>query len=99
MIYGKALMIGQGFSQEYETEADNVGWDYLVKANIDPRGMIEMFRKLNAYETHRKALKLPQAFRSHPALEKRIRRLEAKWRKLPRKSGFLELGRRENTSQ
>jgi predicted Zn-dependent protease len=32
---GAALMIGAGFSQEYETEADDVGWDYLVKANID----------------------------------------------------------------
>jgi hypothetical protein len=33
----------------------------------------------------------PQAFDSHPALDKRLKRLEAKWKKLPRKTGFLQL--------
>ena len=32
----------------------------------------------------------PQAFSSHPATDKRIRRLEAKWEKLKDKSGFIE---------
>src|SRR6185437_9156884 len=36
---GSGLMIYQGFSQEYETEADDVGWKYLVAAKIDPQGM------------------------------------------------------------
>jgi predicted Zn-dependent protease len=85
-----ALMIGQGFSQEYETEADDVGWNYLLKANVNPHGMIDLFRKLNAYQNNRKVLNIPQAFRSHPALEKRIRTLEAKWKKLPRKTGFID---------
>jgi len=91
-----ALMIGQGFSQEYEKEADDAGWDYLVKANIDPRGMAAMFRKFQAYESARHALKVPEAFDSHPALEKRVKRLEAKWKRLPRKTGFIEFqqGRR-----
>jgi Zn-dependent protease with chaperone function len=31
----------------------------------------------------------PQAFSSHPATEKRIRRLNAKWDKLKDKSGFI----------
>ena len=94
-----ALMVGQGFSQEYETEADNVGWEFLVKANIDPRGMAWMFRKLNAYEMHQRVMKLPQAFSSHPALEKRIARLEAKWQHLPRKSGFLQLSPNQKPMQ
>jgi predicted Zn-dependent protease len=47
---GSALLVAQSFSQEYEKEADDVGWDYMVKANIDPRGMIDVFRKLQAYE-------------------------------------------------
>ncbi len=91
-----ALVVGQGFSQEYEKEADDLGWDYLVKANIDPRGMAAMFRKFQAYESARHALKVPEAFNSHPALEKRLARLETKWKKLPRKSGFIEFeqGRR-----
>src|SRR5439155_11851858 len=47
---GSGLMVRQGFSQEYESEADRVGWQYLVAAKIDPRGMISMFRKFKAEE-------------------------------------------------
>lgn len=43
---GSALLVAQSFSQEYEKEADDAGWQYLVKARIDPRGMLEIFRKL-----------------------------------------------------
>lgn len=69
---------------------------YLVAANLDPRGMTDMFLKLKAHDAKKKfRLDVPQAFSSHPALEKRIARLEAKWKKLPRKSGFIELGKNE----
>lgn len=89
---GSELILTQGFSQEFETEADEVGWNYLVKANIDPSGMIGMFKKFKAEEAKEKtAGALPQAFQSHPALDKRIARLEAKWKKLPRQNGFLKL--------
>jgi Zn-dependent protease with chaperone function len=90
---GSGVMVYQGFSQEYEKEADDVGWSYLVAANIDPRGMISMFRKLKVLEAEedRVAALLPQAFRSHPALDKRIARLETKWTKLPRKTEFIQL--------
>lgn len=89
---GSALLVTQSFSQEFEKEADDAGWRYLVAANIDPRGMTEMFRKLKAYEAKQKHVALvPQAFSSHPELEKRISRLEAKWRKLSHRSGFVEL--------
>ena len=89
---GSEFMLTQGFSQEYETEADEVGWNYLVKANLDPRGMTGIFKKFKAEEAKEKHFsKLPQAFQSHPALDKRIARLEAKWKKLPHPSGFLEL--------
>jgi len=89
---GSGFMVVQGFSQEYEFEADKVGWNYLMAANIDPRGMISIFRKFKADEVKGKsASELPQAFQGHPALDKRIARLEAKWNQLPRKSGFLEL--------
>jgi predicted Zn-dependent protease len=87
-------MIFEGFSQEYETEADVTGWSYLVAANIDPRGMIRALQKLEASEGAGVAAlhkAVPQAFQSHPATEERIARLEGKWKKLARKSGFLEL--------
>ena len=89
---GSTMIVLQGFSQEYETEADELGWKYLVDANIDPRGAIEAFRKLKADEDRilGKSQRMPQAFQSHPNLDKRIARLEKKWNKLPRKTGFLE---------
>jgi predicted Zn-dependent protease len=89
---GSALLVRQSFSQEYEKEADDAGWQYLVNANINPRAMIDLFRKLETDEAKNKGADwFPQAFNSHPELAKRISRLEAKWKKLPRKSGFLEL--------
>jgi Zn-dependent protease with chaperone function len=92
MTGGSALLVHQSFSQEYEKEADDVGWKYLVAANIDPRGMIDMFRKLKALEATEKHVRLlPKAFESHPDLDKRIARLETKWKRMPRKSGFLDL--------
>ncbi len=89
---GSGLLVTQGFSQDYELEADDFGWKYLVTANIDPHGMIDMFKKLKAFDAQSKVGNLlPQAFSSHPALDKRIARLERRWQKLPHQSGFLPL--------
>jgi predicted Zn-dependent protease len=63
-----------------------------VQANVDPRGMIGIFKKFKAEEAKQKLRdKLPQAFQSHPALDKRIARLESKWKRLSHQSGFVEL--------
>jgi len=60
---GSQLLIKQSFSQEYELEADSTGWDYLVKAHIDPRGSIELLRKFKAEEDRYKDLDImPQTF-------------------------------------
>ena len=68
------------------TWAGNCCW-----AHIDPRGLPDMLKKLNAEEARMKHVRLaPQAFSSHPATDKRIRRLEAKWQRLKDKSGFIE---------
>jgi Zn-dependent protease with chaperone function len=83
------VLIYESFSRNFEREADATGWDYLVKANVDPRGMIEMLKKLK--QDVGDAPKSLQAFNSHPALDDRIRWLEEKWEKLPEKSGFLVL--------
>jgi predicted Zn-dependent protease len=91
---GSALVIMQGFSQEYETEADDKGWQYLVKAHIDPRGMISTFHKfevMEAAKTGHARDDVPQAFQSHPALEKRIARLESKEKRLKRNADFQTL--------
>ena len=86
------LLIRQSFSQEYELEADDVGWQSLVNAHIDPRGLANMLRKLEM-EQQRMHLSGGQvnAFSSHPATAKRLQRLDAKWSKLKDKSSFVQL--------
>jgi beta-barrel assembly-enhancing protease len=87
-----ALLVSQSFSQEYEKEADDFGWNYLVAANIDPRGSIEMLRKMKGIDaTFKDQQVMAKAFSSHPDLDKRIARLEKKWKRLPRKSSFIDL--------
>ena len=88
---GSGMLIIQGFSQEYELEADDVGWNTLVSAHIDPRGLTEMLRKLELAERN-----LPKdeleigALSDHPDTLKRIHRLDVKWQKLKDKSRFEE---------
>ena len=90
---GSQLLVSQSFSQEYELEADDVGWQYLVAARIDPRGLSDMLKKLKADQERMMFSHVaPQAFSSHPATDKRLRRLDAKWQKLKDKSGFIDYG-------
>jgi hypothetical protein len=90
-------MVYQGFSQDYETEADDTGWNYLVAANIDPRGMIRAFQKLEAYRKSKVGLRPSRrkALQGHPATEKRIARLENKWTKARAQIRFSYPGARE----
>jgi beta-barrel assembly-enhancing protease len=82
-----ALLVNESFSQEYELEADEQGWNYLVTARIDPSGMIRILQKLEREEETTSARSsLSQAFSTHPAMKKRIQRLESKARQLPRKA-------------
>ena len=84
------LLVRQSFSQEYELEADDVGWKYLVAARIDPRGLADMLKKLQAAQDRMGFGHFSLgAFSSHPATVKRIQRLDAKWNKLKDKSGFI----------
>lgn len=91
LAYPSELLAYESFSQEYEREADSVGWNYLVAAGINPHGMIDMFRKLKAQMGNVKGKGEHPAFDSHPALEKRIVWLEARWEKLLNKTGFIQL--------
>ncbi|TAL06392.1 MAG: M48 family metallopeptidase [Verrucomicrobia bacterium] len=88
-----AMLVEQNFSQDYETEADDVGWNYLVKANVNPHGMISMFEKFKAFEAKEEDEEdsHSKAFSSHPTTPKRINRLEKKWKKLKPQGGFVEL--------
>lgn len=91
LAYPTEMLAYESFSQEYEREADSVGWNYLVAAKINPHGMIDMFQKLKASEDKAMGGHDLPAFDSHPALDKRIGWLNARWDKIPDKTGFIEL--------
>ena len=93
---GSQFLVRQTYSQAYENEADDVGWQYLVNANIDPRGMINALRALKAEEEKLRLNKSKLGgLSSHPPTAQRIQRLEAKWKKLKRKTGFIQFDQTE----
>jgi Zn-dependent protease with chaperone function len=72
-----ATFLGQQrFSRKFETEADDIGLEYLVKARINPSGMISFFERLNEIEKH--SLKPPAFMLSHPPTPERIADLQAR---------------------
>ena len=92
---GSEALLRQKFSRDTEREADDVGWDALVSANIDPRGMIEFFRTMQAEIAKNPAAAAADGglsfLSTHPATAERIERLQSKWNALPRKTGFTPL--------
>ena len=92
---GSETLLRQKFSRDTEREADDAGWEILVSANIDPRGMIEFFGTMRAEIAKNPAAAAADGglsfLSTHPATAERIQRLEAKWNALPRKTGFTPL--------
>ena len=81
------LLINQSYSRDFEREADSVGHNLLVNANIDPRGLASFFEKIRAREklvfngvedeNNRDAVINSTALlRSHPATGERIKNLQ-----------------------
>jgi len=89
---GSQLLLQQNFSRELEREADQIAWQYLVAASIDPRGLAEFLRKCrDAMPAAQVTGRLNRLLSSHPPTEERIRHLASLWQAAPRKSGFVEL--------
>lgn len=71
---GSGLMLSQTFSREFEREADDLAWDYLVESNVDPRGLSEFLARIREPAHFH-----PGVFASHPPTEERIEHLEERW--------------------
>lgn len=83
-----AFLLDRKFTRDFEREADHVGWDYLVRARIDPAGMVSFFEKMER-EEKKQLEKLPvgggvaralEIVGTHPATRERIARLAEKLR-------------------
>lgn len=52
LFSGSGLLLSRSFSRDMESEADKVGFSYLLKANINPIGMLHFFQRiLRRYQT------------------------------------------------
>ncbi len=83
LVNNSAFLLRMSFSREHESEADEVGMDFLVKAGVDPRGMVRFFQRLKEIEEEMREesvtdLEVPglELLSTHPATEQRIADLE-----------------------
>ncbi|MEP7353835.1 MAG: M48 family metallopeptidase [Acidobacteriota bacterium] len=59
------------FSRRYESEADNLGLQYMYKTGYDPVAFVDFFEKIQAMEK-KKAGSISKYFSTHPMTESRI---------------------------
>jgi len=59
------------YSRSFEKEADRIGMQFLVNANIDPKGMPLFFHRLNKH-TQLNRGQIPEFLSSHPLTTNRI---------------------------
>jgi Zn-dependent protease with chaperone function len=93
IVGGASELLNQKYSRDFEREADETGWQYLLDADIDPRGMIDFFATL-VKEEEKNGLKMEGAlefFSTHPATKDRIASLEALWKTVPADRKFEAL--------
>jgi predicted Zn-dependent protease len=86
------FLLDRKFSRDFEREADEVGWDYLITSDIEPSGMVRFFERVReedqktvSSETAQGALAVVS---THPATKDRIDAVEAKWQRLAKKSDY-----------
>jgi Zn-dependent protease with chaperone function len=73
------------YDRSLESEADEKGWEYVVKAGINPQGMISFFKKLEEaqHPIIKGAENKMNILSTHPATAERIEQLEKKKKDLP----------------
>jgi beta-barrel assembly-enhancing protease len=86
-VAGAAINIAGGavfarFSRQAEAEADEVGFNLLVRSGISPQGMATMFEKLLAERRSRPA-GVEAWFATHPLEEDRLAAVQARIAQLP----------------
>jgi predicted Zn-dependent protease len=88
---GGAELLTLRFSRDFEREADDEGWSYLLAAGIDPSGMLSFFEKLRAQEEQDDTVNA-QVYLSflstHPTTPERIERLSRKLQEIPAAARF-----------
>lgn len=76
-------LVNAKFSQKQEKEADDCGYDFLVKNGKNPWGIVMSFEKLQSLEGNSgtKASAISKMFSSHPETKSRIENLSKRCQK------------------
>lgn len=82
-------LVSTGYSRQAETEADELGFAYAVRAGYDPVGLADALQKIEEYQRlqerkHGGGQQVPEFFRTHPLTEDRVRHI----RTLAREMGY-----------
>lgn len=84
------ILLRNGFSRVQERESDSIGFDLLVSANIDPRGMNRFFERLSKGDSSDSPGPLGAFLSTHPLTQDRIQSIQSRYEALPaaKKAGF-----------
>lgn len=77
------------YSREQELEADRLGLEYLVKAELPADGLLDFMYSLKEKEQHIPGQQLLEIFSTHPATQNRINHLQKLIYQAPRKTNEL----------
>lgn len=90
------VMLNARYSRKQEKEADDCGYDFLVKNGRNPWGMAMSFEKLKSLEGNSSYSKvLTKMFSSHPDLSDRIARMAAR----AKKDGYTRPGKSTSSTK
>ena len=70
-----SLVFDLPYSRKHETEADDLGYEAMIKAGFNPQGMVDVFQMLKDSESGGKT---PEFLSDHPSDDKRIDRIRDK---------------------
>ncbi len=77
-----------GITRKSEAEADQLGTQYLWNTGYDPQGFITFFEKLQAKEKNKPG-KFASFWRTHPAVDSRIEKVQEEISYLPAKDEYV----------
>lgn len=95
---GQALVMGSvaagqsamlSYTREHETEADQKGFDYLLKTSFSPTGLLTSMKKIRESDFYGTD-DIPDYYKTHPGTKKRIASLEIMLERYPKKFKLLQ---------